>query len=262
MIVFVCIYLDENRRSVSTLESQLRTKNDKIQDLNREIESFESRNESLNAKIQKLEQQRLLFELQQKNPSNEDDNKEKQLWGGGRGAVKLLNAWEISIGDEKFHPKHKYKTLSIEEGGSVLKATENKAIMCGFGSIECSEKGKTYHWKIQILEGSDVNLGVIFSEMVKKNTKQMWWLSEEGYSYWSDDGQIYHSDKYKKYGDKYGKGDTIDVWLSLKKYYIAFAKNGEKYGKAFKVNREKGYRLGVGFSGAPHTVQLIKFDIA
>ena len=173
--------------------------------------------------------------------------------------VRIYDASELSLGDEKFHPKHKYKTIEVDQGGSLIRTTEDKSVMCAFGSIECSEEGKIYQWKVQIIEGNDVNLGVIFSETCKKNKKQMWWLADEGYSYWGDDGQIYHSDKYKKYGAKYGAGDVIDVILNLKKYNVSFAKNGEKYGKAFKVNKEKGYRLGVGVSGGGHVLQLISF---
>lgn len=186
----------------------------------------------------------------------EETNEENDIGGG---EVRIYDASELSLGDEKFHPKHKYKTIEIGQGGSLIRTTEDKSVMCAFGSIECSEEGKTYQWKIQIIEGNDVNLGVIFSETCKKNKKQMWWLADEGYSYWGDDGQIYHSDKYKKYGAKYGAGDVIDVILNLKKYNVSFAKNGEKYGKAFKVNKEKGYRLGVGVSGGGHVLQLISF---
>ena len=76
-----------------------------------------------------------------------------------------------------------------------------------------------------------------------------------------DDGQIYHSDKYKKYGDTYGEGDVIDVYLNLKKYNISWGKNGEKYGKGFKVNKEQSYRFGVGFAGHPHVVEMLEFDV-
>merc|ERR1712154_140969 len=149
------------------------------------------------------------------------------------------------------------KTLVVENGGSVLRTTESKSVVCGFGSFECNEVGKVYHWKVQIVEGNDVNLGVILSDHCKKNKKQMWWLADEGWSYWGDDGQIYHSDKYKKYGDTYGEGDEIDIWLNLKKYNISWAKNGEKYGKGFKVNKKQSYRFGVGFSEHPHTVEML-----
>ena len=191
----------------------------------------------------------------------DDDGKEEQDKSNDNigSEVRIYDASELSIGDEKFHPKHKYKTIEVDQGGSLIRTTEDKSVMCAFGSIECSEEGKIYQWKVQIIEGNDVNLGVIFSETCKKNKKQMWWLADEGYSYWGDDGQIYHSDKYKKYGAKYGAGDVIDVILNLKKYNVSFAKNGEKYGKAFKVNKEKGYRLGVGVSGGGHVLQLISF---
>eukprot|EP01084_Bolivina_argentea_P288927 496012_1 len=189
----------------------------------------------------------------------QDDNKEED--NNNNIKVGLMSIENISIGDEKFHSKHKHKTIEVSVGGSVMSTTESKSVMAAFGSFECSEEGRIYHWKIQILEGNDVNLGVIFSDQCKKNRKQMWWLAEEGYSYWGQDGQIYHSDKYKKYGDTYGAGDIIDVWLNLKKYNISFAKNDEKYGKAFKVKKEQKYRFGVGLSGHPHKLQIIQFDI-
>jgi len=163
------------------------------------------------------------------------------------------------LGAERFHAKHKFKTATVEENGAVLRASDTKSVMCGFGSVECGEEGRQYHWKVKVLEGSnDVNVGVIWSETAKKNKKQMWWLDEMGYAYWGDDGQVYHGAKYKEYGATYGEGDVIDVWLNLKKWNVAFAKNGEKYGKAFKVEKKKSYRLGVGFNG-PHAVRLLEF---
>ena len=85
--------------------------------------------------------------------------------------VRIYDASELSLGDEKFHPKHKYKTIEVDQGGSLIRTTEDKSVMCAFGSIECSEEGKIYQWKVQIIEGNDVNLGVIFSETCKKNKK-------------------------------------------------------------------------------------------
>ena len=149
----------------------------------------------------------------------------------------------------------------MEQDGSVLRTTESKSVMCGFGSYECSEEGRIFHWKLRVLEGdNDVNIGVIWSETAKKNRKQMWWLAEEGYSYWGLDGLKYHSDKYKKYGEEYGAGDEIDVWLNLKKWNVSFAKNGNSYGKAFKVDKQHSYKLGVGFNG-DHAVELLEFSI-
>jgi len=163
--------------------------------------------------------------------------------------------------NEKFHPKHKFKSMVVEQDGFVLKTTESKSVMCGFGSYECAVEGYIYHWKLKVLEGdTDVNIGVIWSETARKNRKQMWWLADEGYSYWGLDGQKYHSDKYKAYGEEYGQGDEIDVWLNLKKYNVSFAKNGNNYGKAFKVDKTKTYRLGVGFNGN-HAVELLEFSI-
>merc|ERR1719300_1452348 len=40
--------------------------------------------------------------------------------------------------NEKFHPKHKFKSMVVEQDGFVLKTTESKSVMCGFGSYECS----------------------------------------------------------------------------------------------------------------------------
>lgn len=167
-----------------------------------------------------------------------------------------------SSGEERFHAKQHFKSMVVEENGNVLRTTESKSVMCGFGTTECDQVVSTYHWKIEVVEGNDVNLGVIFNDACKKNKKEMWWLADEGYSYWGDDGQIYHSDKYKKYGEKYGAGDVIDIWLNLKKFNISFAKNDERYGKAFKVDKEQTYRLAVGVSGHPHTLKLIAFDVS
>mmetsp|Transcript_18593 Transcript_18593/g.29465 ORF Transcript_18593/g.29465 Transcript_18593/m.29465 type:complete len:300 (+) Transcript_18593:152-1051(+) len=193
---------------------------------------------------------------------NEDEEPEDAAASSsGGGAASLKDASQISIGDERFHPKQHFKSMVVEGGGSVLKTTESKSVMCGFGTVECDEAGKTYHWKVQIVQGKDVNLGVIWTEHCKKNKKEMWWLGDEGYSYWGDDGQIYHSDKYKKYGATYGEGDVIDIWLNLKKYNISFAKNGEKYGKAFKVDKTHAYRFGCGVAGHPHVLQMLEFSV-
>eukprot|EP01084_Bolivina_argentea_P096356 173254_1 len=192
--------------------------------------------------------------------SDGDDDEEKEEAPKKETTSTIVDTSDCSVGDEKFHPKHKYKSLVIEEN-TILKTTESKSVMCAFGAVECKEDGKIYHWKIKIVEGNDVNLGVIFSDQCKKNKKQMWWLDTVGWSYWGDDGQIYHSDKYKKYGATYGAGDIIDVWLNLKKYNISFAKNDEKYGKAFKVKKESSYRFAVGLAGHPHTIQMLHFEI-
>eukprot|EP01084_Bolivina_argentea_P308125 532700_1 len=171
------------------------------------------------------------------NKDDDEQNDNKQQEANNVGEVKLLDIGAISIAPEKFDSKKTNETIEVSCGGSVLKTTEEGVgdydvpmDMGAFGSNVCKTKEQIYHWKVQIVEGNDIHLGVIFSNKCKKTSyKSDCWSTEEGYSYCSN-GKVYHSRKYKKYGKKYGAGDVIDVWLNLKKYNISFAKNDEKYG--------------------------------
>ena len=46
----------------------------------------------------------------------------------------------------------------VEQDGLVLRTTENKPVMCGFGTYECSDEGFIYHWKLKVLEGGTVQI--------------------------------------------------------------------------------------------------------
>ena len=46
----------------------------------------------------------------------------------------------------------------VEQDGFVLRTTESKSVMCGFGTYECSDEGFIYHWKLKVLEGGTVPL--------------------------------------------------------------------------------------------------------
>eukprot|EP01084_Bolivina_argentea_P308124 532696_1 len=172
-----------------------------------------------------------------KDDDEQNDNKEQESDDDFFEQFKVLKIGAISIAPERFNTKKKNKTIQIWCGGgksvletSVLFPRDVVSDMGAFGNNVCKTKEQIYHWKVQIVEGNDIHLGVIFSNKCKqKSYESDWWSTEEGYSYCSN-GKVYHSRKYKKYGKKYGAGDVIDVWLNLKKYNISFAKNDEKYG--------------------------------
>ena len=87
------------------------------------------------------------------------------------------------------------------------------------------------------------------------------------YSYYSYNGYIYSGDfersgrALEQYGEPYESGDTIDIWLDLRKdkNTIAWDKNGTKVDKKINVTPNTEYRLAI--STEYGEIELILFEI-
>ena len=115
-----------------------------------------------------------------------------------------------------------------------------------FGLLEAIP-GCIYHWQIKLLElsGQSVNIGIVEADKIQYQNAAYFWGYEYGYSYYQD-GQTWHNNKRKSYGDSFSKDDIIHIWLDLKDNYdLSFDKNGKKYGKAWDVNQDTTYKLAV-----------------
>ena len=72
-----------------------------------------------------------------------------------------------------------------------------------------------------------------------------WWNQDHGYSYWSEDGSIFHNDEDRDYGEQLDQDDIVDIWLDLKdgKRELSYARNNQHFGKAFDVKEATEYKL-------------------
>ena len=149
---------------------------------------------------------------------------------------------------------------NVEDDGNILIKKGGKGYG-GFGTVEASP-GRIYHWRLKFIENEDAELNVGICEF-EGSERMDWWNTPKGWSYFARDGQLYHPGTIlRKYGDKYGKDDIIDVWLDLKhKNELSFAKNDKKYGKADTVKEKQSYKLAVGMYGKYKKVELLSFDI-
>ena len=151
------------------------------------------------------------------------------------------------------------KGTTIEFGEDNLTAKFLGYNESAFGLIE-AVPGCIYHWKIKLIEvgGHSVNIGIVEADKMETQDAAYFWGYEYGYSYYKD-GQTWHNNKGKYYGDPIGKDDIIHIWLDLKdKYDLSFDKNGKKYGKAWDVNHDTTYKLAVRVRGS---VQIFSFEI-
>ena len=158
-------------------------------------------------------------------------------------------------------------SLTIQDNGTlVLKTIEEGDFdyndRSAFGTVT-TITGKKHHWRLKIFEISSINLGIIEADKHVNNQDVAWWCYCYGYSYWSGNGQTYHDGNRNAYGTCYGKHDIIDMWLDLtqNKGQLFFAKNDEKFGKAFDVKESRDYRLAIAMYGSPNKLELLSFDI-
>ena len=187
---------------------------------------------------------------------------------------KLISA-DISIQDmlriivkfsevyEEFDKSLSHKSIKIEDDGMSL-SKNDYGDRTAFG-IVVARTGKTYHWKLKVIESgdTDINIGIADKDKCKENDTGGWWYTKYGYSYWSYDGYIYHSNQDLEYGEEFGTGDIIDMWLDLKdnKRELSFAKNEIKFGKAFDVKHSTDFKFALTMSGAPYKIELMCFEM-
>ena len=167
---------------------------------------------------------------------------------------------------EKFDESFIDNSIILKQGGlSLIKPSSAYNGYTGFGSIT-AVFGQKYHWRIKLTEcddiDPDVHIGIIAADKCKANDDN-WWNTDYGYSYWSDDGMIYHNNNDKQYGDNYGKHDIIDIFLDLQnnKKELSFAKNNQNYGKAHDVKESMEYKLVITIYGNSYKVELMTFEL-
>ena len=80
-------------------------------------------------------------------------------------------------------------------------------------------------------------------------------------------GRLYHDTRhrpFKQYGEIFGEGDVIHVWLDLKENNdLSFGRNGKNLGKAFDIKSNTNYRLAIGVNGleVDCNIEIVEFDI-
>ena len=167
---------------------------------------------------------------------------------------------------EEFDEITSDKTCKIKKDGQLLRKKGDAGLgACnGFGKFEANP-GRMYHWKLKAQKVGDkeLNIGVIEADFVENGYREDWWNESYGYSYFAWNGDIYNKGQSKRnYGDKYGVGDIIDIWLDLKdEYELSFAKNGEKYGKAADMKKLTNYKLAIGMYRGIKAVEILSFEI-
>ena len=110
----------------------------------------------------------------------------------------------------------------------------------------------------------DINLGIIEAGKCDKVSRNAgWWNTDYGYSYWSNDDEVFHNNDFYDYGDAFGKDDIIDIWLDMKQdqRQLSFAKNNTKYGKAYQVKKSTEDKLAISVHGYGYKIESISFEV-
>ena len=128
-----------------------------------------------------------------------------------------------------------------------------------YGLIEATP-GHIYHWMLKLVADiCALNVGIIEADKCETKKALYFWGEEFGYSYYAD-GEVWHSNKGVKYGDKLENGDVIHIWLDLKdKYELSFGQNEKKYGKAWDVTQDKTYKLAI--AAKDGRIEILSFQI-
>ena len=165
-----------------------------------------------------------------------------------------------------FIPSLSHDSLKLEDDGRILSKTSYNHHECStFGSI-ITKPGNSYHWKIKVIKMGDdhLNIGIIEADKCELSleTGNKWFSTSYGYSYWAGNGKVYHSSS-KNYGDAFGAGDVIDIWLDLRdnKNALSFAKNDKCYGLAATVQESTDYKLAVTMRRQQKKIELLSFEM-
>ena len=136
--------------------------------------------------------------------------------------------------------------------------------MTGYGIVEAIA-GRKYHWKLQIIDKTiDANIGIIDAKLQngktgKDITECIWWEEDDGFSYYSITGDLWHENEVNTYGVGLDKDDIIEIWLDLKENNeLRYTVNDKDYGTAAKVKSDITYKLAVGLWTGKIT--LLSFD--
>lgn len=149
-----------------------------------------------------------------------------------------------------------------DEGKTMFKYKANYTFSNGFGTFSANP-GRSYHWKLKVIVdlGSDLNIGIIKANECENTITSNFSAEGYGYSYYAG-GRMRHDFENKRYGNKYGQGDIIDIWLDLTKYKntLSFGVNDEKF-RNIKVAGVTDYKLAIGMYGLPKKIKLLSFEI-
>ena len=182
--------------------------------------------------------------------------------------INIMKDYSSSSLNDKFNISNiKYNSITITDDGKIANKTSNTEQESVFGNVIAS-KDCVYHWQIKINKIDSMNIGIIDSTKCSKLKNRSWWLTTNGYSYYSGDGNFYHQDDCtfggrKHYGSKYGPGDIIEIKLDLGDFKISFRKNGGLYYGYENVEPDKDYCLAIGMNGMyQQSVQILSSTIS
>jgi len=129
------------------------------------------------------------------------------------------------------------------------------------------QKNVKIKWEILINQGDGISIGIIAlvgdinSAKNRKILNSFFGNNVSGYAYIGKDGGIMRSGRYKKYGEKFKKGDIIGVRLNCKKNTLSFTINGNDQGIAYKNLPTAQYRLAVSLPSKWHKCTLKSISV-
>ena len=181
-------------------------------------------------------------------------------------AVKFSTIYEKFAYDSELSNK----ALQCDHDGRRISKIYLNSNDCNTFGTAIAKPGNSYHWTIKVvaITGSTLNIGIMEADKCDEYLNGGAWYATAkskayGYSYFAGTGEIYHVtyDSYK-YGDRYGAGDIIHVWLDLRdnKNELFFGKNDKKYGRAANVKASTEYKLAIAMCGNTKTIELLAFD--
>ena len=153
---------------------------------------------------------------------------------------------------EQFNALLKHADIELDNENTTIFTTKRDVVSrerCStFGTI-IANPGRKYHWKLELMGVSHemVNIGITEDDKCENMLDEFWWNEPWGYSYYGYSGNFFHGTaKEKTYGERFGAGDIVDIWLDLKDNNdISFGMNGKRFIKVFDVKLNVNYRLAV-----------------
>ena len=185
-------------------------------------------------------------------------------------SVEDISKMIIKFADEfeQFDASTAHPDIVMDDKCQTISAplTEERRRLSAFGCI-LAVPGRKYHWTIEIKKASNklINIGIVEESQCKDLYDKYWWGIKSAYTYYGHSGSIFSgslTDQWgsKEYGQEFGKGDVIHIWLDLKENNdLSFGKNENEYGKAFDMDLGKNYRLGVSMRDGE--ISIVSFDI-
>ena len=149
--------------------------------------------------------------------------------------------------------------IKVEKSGTLLSKLELTLNWLNVYGTVIAKEAALYHWQLKVIdfdEPSGLNIGIATA-----NTRHYQGWAPSSYLYCNEDGKLWHESRRNDYGDSFGKGDIIHVWLNLKDNLneIYFGKNDKRYKKAGNVECSAGYKLQVAIWGIPNAIELVSY---